>query len=98
MRLAGDNPLVRDTLGWTYFRLGRLDDASRELKKALELGADDPIVLDHLGDVYAELGDRAEACEWWARALEMSDDGAQIRSKIRSECGSEQDGTDHDGG
>jgi tetratricopeptide (TPR) repeat protein len=96
--LDADNPLVRDTLGWTYFRLGRLGDARKELETALELGADDPVVLDHLGDVFLEMGDRTEACRWWTRALQLADDGTTIRSKIRSECGPAEDGAEENGG
>ncbi len=64
-----DNYAYRDTLGWVLHRLGRHDDAARELSAAAE-AEKDPIVLDHLGDVYAALQRDDEARAAWQRALE----------------------------
>ncbi|RZK87015.1 MAG: tetratricopeptide repeat protein, partial [Methylobacterium sp.] len=41
--------MIVDSLGWAYFRLGRWDDAVRELEKAVELKPGDPTINDHLG-------------------------------------------------
>jgi len=72
--LSPDNPLVRDTLGWTYFRLARYDDAVRELELAVSLGADSAVVLEHLGDAYDALGRTDDARDAWARALKLDPD------------------------
>lgn len=56
-----DNPLIRDTLGWVYFRLSRLPDARRELELAVELGGDAPVILEHLVEVLTALGLESEA-------------------------------------
>ncbi len=42
--------MIVDSLGWAYYRLGRGDDAVRELEKAVELKPGDPTINDHLGD------------------------------------------------
>src|SRR5262249_13172250 len=48
-----DNPFYIDSLGWAYYQLGRLEDARRELERAVQLGANEAVVYEHLGDVYA---------------------------------------------
>ena len=86
VKLKPKNGYIRDSLGWVYFRLGRLREAERELLKAAELAADDPAILDHLGDVYLESGEPKKALQAYRRALEKyadDDDKAVIRKKIR---------------
>ena len=72
VELEPDNPLLRDTLGWVHYRLGRMEEARRELDLAIELGGDNPIILEHLGDVLLELGDPDAAIAVWTKALEIS--------------------------
>jgi predicted Zn-dependent protease len=88
VRLEGDNPLVLDTLGWIYYRMGRLDDARHELETAASLGTGDPIVFEHLGDTLEALGLTDRACEAWGRALALSSDGDPVRRKLESKCSS----------
>jgi tetratricopeptide (TPR) repeat protein len=73
---------VIDTLGWVYFKLGRLEEARRELEKAAGLLADDPVVNEHLGDVYRALGLNARARASYQRALELSPKDAGVREKL----------------
>lgn len=49
-----DNAAYRDSLGWALFRLGRLEEAESELKKAAELSQDEEI-LKHLEEVKRSL-------------------------------------------
>jgi tetratricopeptide (TPR) repeat protein len=82
-----------DSLGWVHFRLGKLDEARRELEQAAELpdGQDDPVVWDHLGDVYFRLEQKPQAVEAWKKSLSLYDLGArhpdertrEIREKLR---------------
>jgi len=72
VELEGDNPLLRDTLGWTYFKLGKLEEARRELDLSVELGGDNPVILEHLGDVLFALVLVDEAVAVWTKALESS--------------------------
>lgn len=50
--LRPQDGFIRDSLGWVYYRLGKIDRARAELEKARDLAADDPHILEHLGDVY----------------------------------------------
>ncbi len=60
-----------DTLGWIYYKLGRLEEAREKLEEA-NSKADDPVIADHLGDVYRTLGDMGKALELWKRSVELA--------------------------
>ena len=86
VKLKPKNGYIRDSLGWVYFRLGRLQEARRELLKAAKLAADDPAILDHLGDVYLESGQQKKALQAYRRALEKyteNRDKVGVEKKIR---------------
>src|SRR5207253_164362 len=45
-----DNAAYIDSLGWALFRLGKLDEARKELERARSLpDGEDPVIHDHLG-------------------------------------------------
>lgn len=67
--LDPDNGRVRDTLGWTYYMLGRYEEAERELSLAVEAGVSEAVIYEHLGDARAALGDADGAAEAWETAL-----------------------------
>lgn len=62
---------IIDSLGWAYYRLGRYDDAVRELERAVSLKPDDPVLNDHLGDAYWRVGRKLEATFQWNHARDM---------------------------
>jgi len=66
--LEPENGAYLDSLGWVYFRQGKLDDARGLLERALER-MPDPTVHDHLGDVYLKLGKTKEAIAQWQDSL-----------------------------
>ena len=43
---------IIDSLGWAYYKLGRVDEAIVELERALRFLPNDPEINDHLGDAY----------------------------------------------
>ena len=65
---------IVDSLGWAYYRLGKFDDAVRELERAVSLKPDDPVLNDHLGDAYWRGGRKLEATFQWAHARDMKPD------------------------
>ena len=76
---------IIDSLGWAYYRLGRYDDASREIERAAELRPSDPVINDHLGDVYWRTGRQLEAKFQWNHARDLKpepEDLEKIQRKL----------------
>ena len=79
-----DTAAFVDSLGWVLFRLGRLDEARKELERAALLdGGEDPVIHEHLGDVYIRLRMSAEASRSWQRALDLYNDGVRGKEDER---------------
>lgn len=68
--LEPNNGAYLDSLGWVYFRQGKLELAAKYLERSLKQFGRDPVVHTHLGDVYFKQGRVAEAKEHWTRGLE----------------------------
>jgi tetratricopeptide (TPR) repeat protein len=77
-----DNGAFVDSMGWVFYRLGRLDEARRELERATRLTDGDAVVREHLGDVYRDLRLHDLAREQYRRALDARGDGARLRTKL----------------
>ena len=79
-----------DSLGWVYFRQGKLTDAEGCLIRAVDLTGQDPTVHDHLGDVYMKLGKTQEAITQWTASMKgfkeqpSSDTDPEEVSKVSS--------------
>lgn len=90
VELEPKNHAYRDSLGWAYYRLGRYDEALRELTIATTntKNASDGVLQDHLGDALDKLGKRDEAKHAWERAaaaFEKSGDAKKeklVREKL----------------
>jgi tetratricopeptide (TPR) repeat protein len=63
------NGLYLDSLGWVYFKQGKVDEAETQLRKALEREPHDPTIHAHLGDVYAKQGRMEQAATEWEKSL-----------------------------
>lgn len=74
-----------DSLGWVYYRQGKLDLAEKYLSDAARLLPRDATVHAHLADVFAKQGNYARALELYRVALTLQPepkDEAMILSKI----------------
>lgn len=72
MRTPADAYII-DSLGWVYYRMGRVDEAAEVLERAISLKPYDATINDHLGDVYAKAGRTLEAQYQWQRAIDYAD-------------------------
>ncbi|MDW7772063.1 MAG: tetratricopeptide repeat protein [Desulfobulbaceae bacterium] len=81
--LEPENGYMRDSLGWVYFKLGRIQEAAQQLEEAVRLIENDPLIHDHLGDVYLELGRRDDALEAYNRALSLFKEGSDERNALQ---------------
>ncbi|HEV7921135.1 MAG TPA: tetratricopeptide repeat protein [Thermoanaerobaculia bacterium] len=74
-----------DSLGWVYFRQGKLDLAEKYLTDATRLLPRDATVHEHLGDVFAKRGDLTRALSAYRAALDLEPekkDEEKLRVKI----------------
>jgi tetratricopeptide (TPR) repeat protein len=85
VELRPNDGYIVDSLGWAYFRLGRYDDAVKELERAIELRPEDPVINDHLGDAYWKTGRRLEANFQWRHSVDLKpepEDLPAIKAKL----------------
>lgn len=64
-----NNGAYLDSLGWVYFRMGRLQEAEDNIRKALVFTPRDATVHDHLGDVLMKESKVRDAVAQWEASL-----------------------------
>jgi tetratricopeptide (TPR) repeat protein len=79
-----DNGVFRDSLGWAYFKLGKISEAIVELEKAVELTPNDSDVHEHLGEAYLTKGGEytQKAIAEWAKAIELKPSKTALKQKL----------------
>ncbi len=80
------NPSYLDSLGWAYFRQGKLEMADAPLSQAAEQLPSDSTVQDHLGDLRFKQQRFTDAAAAWERALKGDGgdiDRAKVEQKVR---------------
>ncbi len=65
------NAAYLDSVGWAYYKTGRLQDALQALRLATQSLANDPVILEHLALTYLKLGRLEEAEEAFRRLQGM---------------------------
>ena len=74
-------------MGWAYYRLGNMEEAVKQLERAIALKPEDPTINDHLGDAYWRVGRMLEARFQWFHARDFKpdpDDLVKIEAKLKS--------------
>ncbi|MBO9589241.1 tetratricopeptide repeat protein [Devosia sp.] len=66
---------VVDSLGWAFYKLGRINEAVETLERAVMLRPNDAEINDHLGDAYWKAGRRLEAQFQWKVAKSVDEVG-----------------------
>ena len=64
-----DNPSYLDSLGWAYFKQGKVPDAVSPMERAARALPKASLVQSHLGEVYFQLKRYRDAADAWTRAL-----------------------------
>ena len=72
------NPSYLDSLGWAFFKLGKLSDAEKHLKEAAKLDSLSATINEHLGDVYLKQGRADDARRQWQKALELASEKSDL--------------------
>ncbi|MEO8657565.1 MAG: tetratricopeptide repeat protein, partial [Bryobacteraceae bacterium] len=76
LALEPNNGAYLDSLGWVYYRMGKLPEAEETLRQAVSRTGKDPTVHDHLGDVFAKAGKLKEAIGQWEFAVKEYANGS----------------------
>ncbi|MGB3338785.1 MAG: tetratricopeptide repeat protein [Devosia sp.] len=66
---------IVDSLGWAFYKLGRIDEAVATLEQAVLLRPNDAEINDHLGDAYWHAGRKLEAKFQWNVAASVDEVG-----------------------
>lgn len=56
-----EEPAFLDSMGWLWYKRGRLEEAARWLQRAIELGGRHPEIYAHLARVQIDMGRQTEA-------------------------------------
>lgn len=88
LELDRDNGAFLDSLGWTYYQLGRYKDAGELLDRAIQTelrrkadGESIYVIYDHIGDNAQKLGDTDKALDAWKKALDAKPGDKKIEAK-----------------
>lgn len=82
LQLAPDDAAIMDSVGWGYYRSGRLDESLKLLRRAFA-GNPDPEVAAHLGEVLWVHGDKEEARKIWQDSLKANPGNALLQAVIK---------------
>ncbi|MDE0423612.1 MAG: tetratricopeptide repeat protein [Candidatus Poribacteria bacterium] len=71
-----------DSLGFIYFKQGKLDAAIENLELAIRYLPDTPEILLHLADAYLQKGLKEKALQTLEQAVRLEPDNAELRQKL----------------
>ena len=79
-----------DTLGWIYYKLGRLTEAEQTLRRAMRFTDEDVVIAEHYGDILQEMGNKEKALEVYTVAVEKARDNRDadedvVEARLRME-------------
>jgi tetratricopeptide (TPR) repeat protein len=82
LALDPDNGAYLDSLGWAFYRLGRLQEARVQLERAIQVSGGDPVIHEHLGDVYKDLQLNQLAKDQYRKSLSSDPPNSRVRAKL----------------
>jgi len=77
-----ENGAYLDSHGWALFKLGKMDQAEKEIRKALRFLDSDAVVYEHLGDILKAKGKKREARKYWEKALKLDPENQGLKDKL----------------
>ena len=81
--LRPDDGFILDSLGWTFFKLKRYDDAIYQLQRAVDLSDNDTTVLGHLADTYYAARHFKKALALYKKLQKLEPERSDLAEKIR---------------
>ncbi|MDD4978700.1 MAG: tetratricopeptide repeat protein [Gallionella sp.] len=82
LRLAPEDIAIMDSVGWGYFRSGKLAESVQMLRRA-HAANPDPEIAAHLGEALWAQGEKAEAKQLLQDSLKAHPDSEQLQSTIK---------------
>ena len=86
LQLAPDDAAIMDSVGWGYYRSGRLDESLATLRRAFASNPD-PEIAAHLGEVLWMRGDKDEAGKVWQDSLKTHPGNVPLQKVIEKFTG-----------
>lgn len=83
LKAEPDNGAYIDSLGWFYYKKGRIKEARETLEKAVSF-ISDPVIFDHLGDVFFKMKDFDNARVNWQESLRLDAKQENVEKKIKA--------------
>jgi Tfp pilus assembly protein PilF len=86
VRADPSNASFLDSLGWAYFKTGKLAEAERYLTEAARRNPASSAIQEHLGDLFERLGQTEKARAAWQKALTLTNSPAdtdRIKAKLQ---------------
>jgi tetratricopeptide (TPR) repeat protein len=80
-KMAPTDPFIMDSMGWVQYRLGKLDEAESQLRKAYQL-RNDPEIAIHLGEVLWKKGQHDDARKLWREAQAKDPKNDALKSTL----------------
>ncbi|HEX9171846.1 MAG TPA: tetratricopeptide repeat protein [Telluria sp.] len=81
LKMAPGDPFIMDSMGWVQYRMGNLNEAEAQLRKAYAL-RNDPEIAVHLGEVLWQKGMQDDARQLWRAARAKDPDNEALRSTL----------------
>ncbi|WDT71496.1 MAG: tetratricopeptide repeat protein [Candidatus Manganitrophus sp.] len=78
-----DDGYFVDSLGWAYYKKGKIQEALDALNRAVSLVPEDPVIHEHLGELYLKQNRLDLAKEAWARSLELDPKNDKLISRFK---------------
>ncbi len=82
--IAPNMSYIVDSLAWAYYKAGKIDDALKEIRRAVTLDEHtDASIWEHYGDIAAKAGLKDEARTAYQKAMELKPDNAEaLRQRL----------------
>jgi tetratricopeptide (TPR) repeat protein len=82
LSISPNNHYILDSMGWLYFRLGKLDSALSFIQKAYDFQSD-PEIAAHLGEILWAQGKKKEANDLLELSLQSSPDNEVLKEAFK---------------
>jgi tetratricopeptide (TPR) repeat protein len=79
--MAPNDPFIMDSMGWVQYRMGNLNEAEVQLRKAYQL-RNDPEIAVHLGEVLWKKGQQDDARKLWREAQAKDPQNDALKSTL----------------